>query len=142
MKCQYSIKIKFDCLVLDINEVTILYIATCYNKRMQVSTNPEFINGNCAVAKTLKIIGSKWTMLILHNLFDGKKRFGQLQRSLVTISPKTLSQRLQELEKDGIITRKVFTEVPLHVEYNLTEKGLSLKKLFKDMADWGEKISN
>lgn len=109
---------------------------------MQVSTNPEFINGNCAVAKTLKIIGSKWTMLILHNLFDGKKRFGQLQRSLVTISPKTLSQRLQELEKDGIITRKVFTEVPLHVEYNLTGKGLSLKKLFQDMADWGEKISN
>lgn len=96
---------------------------------------------NCAVAKTLKIIGSKWTMMILHNLFDGKKRFGELQRALETISPKTLSQRLQELEKDGIITRHVFTEIPLHVEYNLTEKGKSLKKLFKDMAEWGEKIS-
>lgn len=108
---------------------------------MQTSTNSEFTNDDCAVAKTLRIIGSKWTMMILHNLFDGKKRFGELQRSLGTISPKTLSQRLQELEKDDIITRKVFTEIPLHVEYNLTSKGLSLKKLFKDMADWGEKIN-
>lgn len=108
---------------------------------MQTSSVSEFTNDDCAVAKTLRIIGSKWTMMILHNLFDGKKRFGELQRSLGTISPKTLSQRLQELEKDGIITRKVFTEIPLHVEYNLTEKGLSLKKLFKDMADWGEKIN-
>ncbi len=78
--------------------------------------------------------------MILHNLFDGKKRFGQLQKILGTISPKTLSQRLQELENDGIITRKVFTEIPLHVEYNLTPKGLTLKKVFKDLADWGEKI--
>lgn len=94
---------------------------------------------DCAVAKTLKIIGSKWTMLILHNLFEDKKRFGELQRALGTVSPKTLSQRLQELEKDGIITRHVFTEIPLHVEYNLTEKGKSLRKIFNDMADWGEK---
>jgi DNA-binding HxlR family transcriptional regulator len=104
------------------------------------STNSIIGSDNCAVAKTLKIIGSKWTMMILHNLFDGKKRFGELQRSLGTISPKTLSQRLQELESDGIITRKVFTEIPLHVEYNLTTKGQSLKKIFKDIADWGEKI--
>lgn len=108
---------------------------------MQTSGNSTFTQDDCGVAKTLRIIGSKWTMMILHNLFDGKRRFGELQRSLGTISPKTLSQRLQELEKDGIITRKVFTEIPLHVEYNLTPKGLSLKKLFKDMAEWGEKIS-
>lgn len=94
---------------------------------------------DCAVAKTLKIIGSKWTMMILHNLFEDKNRFGELQRSLGTISPKTLSQRLQELEKDGIITRKVFAEIPLHVEYSLTEKGKSLRKIFKGLADWGKK---
>lgn len=94
---------------------------------------------NCGVARTLKIIGSKWTMMILHNLFDGKNRFGELQRSMVSISPKTLSQRLQELEKDSIITRKVYAEIPLHVEYSLTEKGKSLRKIFKDMADWGKK---
>lgn len=95
---------------------------------------------DCAVARTLKIIGSKWTMMILHNMFEGKKRFGELQRSLNGISPKTLSQRLQELEEDGIVTKKVFAEIPLHVEYKLTEKGLSLKKIFKDLAEWGRKV--
>ena len=94
---------------------------------------------HCAVSNTLKIIGSKWTMMILHNLFENKKRFGELQRSLGTISPKTLSQRLQELEKDRIITKKVFTEIPLHVEYSLTPKGQSLKKIFDEMAKWGQK---
>jgi DNA-binding HxlR family transcriptional regulator len=93
---------------------------------------------HCGVYKTLKIIGSKWTMMILHNLFDGVKRFGELQRALAPISPKTLSQRLQELEKDGIIKRKVFSEVPLHVEYNLTKKGESLKGIFDQMSEWGE----
>ncbi len=92
---------------------------------------------NCGVAMTLKVIGSKWAMLILHNLFDGKKRFGELQRSLKGISPKTLSQRLQELEKEGIISKKIYAEVPLHVEYSLTEKGKSLGKMFEDMAKWG-----
>jgi DNA-binding HxlR family transcriptional regulator len=94
---------------------------------------------NCAVAKTLKVIGSKWTMLIIHNLFDGNNRFGSLQRALPGISPKTLSQRLQELEQEEIITKKVFAEVPLHVEYTLTEKGKSLSGVFKSLAKWGEK---
>ncbi len=91
---------------------------------------------NCAVAKTIKIIGSKWTMLIIHNLCDGKKRFGELQRILSPISPKTLSERLRELEKEGIVHKKVFAEVPLHVEYSLTKKGMSLKKVFEQMGTW------
>jgi DNA-binding HxlR family transcriptional regulator len=94
---------------------------------------------HCAVAKTLKIIGGKWTMLLLHNLFDGKKRFGELQRSLGGISPKTLAQRLHELESEGIISKKVFAEVPLHVEYTLTAKGRSLEKVFESMAEWGRR---
>ena len=93
---------------------------------------------NCGVEKTLKIIGSKWTMNILHNLFNGKKRFGELQKSLIGISTKTLSVRLQELEKEKIIKRTVFAEVPLHVEYSLTQKGRSLEDIFKKMAQWGE----
>ena len=93
---------------------------------------------DCGVAKTMKIIGSKWTIMILHNLFNGKKRFNELQRTLSGISPKTLSLRLQELEKEGILTKKVFAEVPLHVEYTLTKKGESLGGLFKQMAAWGE----
>jgi DNA-binding HxlR family transcriptional regulator len=92
----------------------------------------------CGVEKTLKIIGSKWTMLILHNLFDGEKRFGQLQRILSPISPKTLSQRLHELEKEGIIRKKVYAEVPLRVEYSLTKKGFSLREIFDQMAQWGQ----
>lgn len=95
----------------------------------------------CGVAATLKVIGSKWSMLILHNLFEGKKRFGELQRSLSPISPKTLSLRLQELEKEGIIVKKIFAEVPLHVEYTLTKKGKSLGEIFDKMAQWGETIS-
>ncbi len=92
----------------------------------------------CGVDKTLKIIGGKWTLLLLHNLFEGDKRFGQLQRSLIGVSPKTLSQRLKELEKHKIIKRKVFAEIPLHVEYSLTEKGKSLKNIFNQMESWGE----
>jgi len=93
---------------------------------------------NCGVTKTLKIIGSKWTILILHDLCQGTKRFGELQRSLTGISPKTLSLRLQQLEKSGILKKKVFAEVPLHVEYSLTEKGKSLKAVIDGMHKWGE----
>ncbi len=93
---------------------------------------------NCGVTKTLKIIGSKWTILILHDLCQGTKRFGELQKSLTGISPKTLSLRLQQLEKSGILKKKVFAEVPLHVEYSLTEKGKSLKAVIDGMHQWGE----
>jgi DNA-binding HxlR family transcriptional regulator len=106
-----------------------------------MNTFSPHTTSNCGVAKTLKVIGSKWTMLLLHNLFDGKKRFGELERSLEGISPKTLSIRLQELEKEGIISKKVFAEVPLHVEYKLTAKGNSLSEILKKMAEWGKKVN-
>ena len=93
----------------------------------------------CSVARTLRVIGSKWTALLLHNLFDGKKRFGQLQRLMKGVSPKTLSLRLHELEKEGIIHKRVFAEIPPHVEYELTEKGKSLEQVFIKMAEWGDK---
>lgn len=81
-------------------------------------------------------------MLILHNLFDGPKRFGQLEALLGGISPKTLSLRLKELEAEKIIKKKVFAQVPLKVEYSLTEKGLSLGEIFKKIDKWGEKESH
>ena len=95
-------------------------------------------HSQCGVQKTLKVIGAKWTAMILHNLFEGRNRFGELERSLAGISPKTLSIRLKELEGEKIITKKVFAEVPLHVEYRLTEKGQTLGKIFKVMEQWGE----
>ena len=91
----------------------------------------------CGVSKTIKIIGSKWTILLLHRLCNGKMRFGELQRALEGISPKTLSQRLRQLEKAGIVKKTVFAEVPLHVEYALTPKGITLKEIFDKMDAWG-----
>jgi len=91
----------------------------------------------CGVNSTIKIIGKKWTILILHELCGGTKRFGQIQRTLLGISPKTLSERLKELEKDGLVNKKVFAEIPLHVEYSLTPKGKSLEKIINQMANWG-----
>ena len=92
---------------------------------------------NCGVTRTMNIIGRKWTILILHKLCGGTKRFGELQRSLNGISPKTLSERLKQLEEQGIVQKKVFAEVPLHVEYSLTKKGQSLKEIIERMETWG-----
>ncbi len=93
------------------------------------------------VSTTLKIIGRKWTPLLLRELCESTRRFGELQRALTGISPRTLSLRLQQLEKDGIIIKKVFAEVPLHVEYSLTPKGASLRKIIEQMHAWGQKYS-
>lgn len=95
-------------------------------------------NDQLCLSKTLKVIGSKWTIPILHQLCGGTKRFGQLARSLPGVSPKTLSLRLRELERDGIVKKKVFAEVPLHVEYSLTPKGQSLRDIITKMKAWGE----
>ena len=93
---------------------------------------------NCGLAKTLKIVGSKWTLMILYSLFEGTKRFGELQDGL-KVSPRTLALRLQQLEADGIISKQSFAEVPPRVEYTLTEKGRSLNKVISDLCSWGEK---
>lgn len=92
----------------------------------------------CGVTNTLKIIGSKWTILILHQLCTEKKRFGQLLKDLPGISPRTQSARLKELESNGIVSKKVFSEIPLHVEYSLTPKGSSLRTIIDQMEEWGK----
>jgi DNA-binding HxlR family transcriptional regulator len=91
----------------------------------------------CPIEKTMSVIGGKWTFLILRDLFYGTKRFGELQRSLQGISPRTLSTRLKELEEEGLLLRTVFSEIPPHVEYSLTEKGNSLRPIFDAMKEWG-----
>ncbi len=88
----------------------------------------------------MKIIGKKWSILILRDLFDGKKRFSQLLLSLNDISPRTLSLRLKEFEKNKIVTKKIYKEIPLHVEYSLTKKGESLHEIIKDLRCWGEEF--
>ncbi|MDP4093275.1 MAG: helix-turn-helix domain-containing protein [Bacillota bacterium] len=93
----------------------------------------------CSIEKALAVLGGKWTFLILRDLFDGKKRFGELKKSLSGISPKTLSERLKELEDKGILQRTAYPTVPPTVEYCLTEKGESLKPIVRDMKLWGAK---
>ena len=93
----------------------------------------------CPVARTASIVSGKWTLLIIRDLTTGTKRFSELERSLVGISPKTLSERLSALESEGILQRKTYAEVPPKVEYSLTEKGQALFVLIEDMRAYGRR---
>jgi DNA-binding HxlR family transcriptional regulator len=91
------------------------------------------------IASAMQIVGNKWTALILRDLFSGPKRFGELEKSVGDINPRTLSQRLDDLEAHGIITRKSFAEVPPRTEYSLTKKGEDLLPILQQLATWGTK---
>jgi len=93
------------------------------------------------IAAAMEIVGNKWTALILRDLFSGPKRFCELEKSVGKINPRTLSQRLDDLEDHGIISRRSFAEVPPRTEYTLTSKGHDLQPILKDMATWGTKYS-
>jgi DNA-binding HxlR family transcriptional regulator len=95
-------------------------------------------NVECTVERTLEVIGGKWTTLILRDLLHGTKRFGELRNNLTGISPKTLTDRLRYLENQGVITRKIYPEIPPRVEYSLTKKGKALGKIILEMSKWGE----
>jgi len=91
------------------------------------------------LAAAMRIIANKWTALILRDLFTGPKRFCELERSVGGINPRTLSQRLDDLEEHGIITKESFAEVPPRCEYTLTQKGEDLLPVLQQMAAWGTK---
>ena len=91
------------------------------------------------IAGAMEIIGNKWTALILRDLASGSQRFCELEKSVGAINPRTLSQRLDDLEEHGIITKQSFAEVPPRTEYTLTDKGLDLMPVLEQMAAWGEK---
>lgn len=93
--------------------------------------------GGCPVSVTLKVIGGKWKPLILYFVSVDVNRFGQLQRMMPGCSKRMMTTQLRELEADGIINRKVYAEVPPKVEYTLTEKGESLRPLFRLLNKWG-----
>ena len=91
----------------------------------------------CPVARTAQIISTKWTPLIVRDLARGERRFGELQRSLVGISPKTLTERLKYLEAVAVIERRCYAEVPPRVVYSLTEKGRALLPVIESMRAYG-----
>ena len=91
----------------------------------------------CPVATTVQMIGSKWKLLILRNLLLRPWRFNELQRDLEGISQKVLTDSLRSMEADGIITRTVYPEVPLRVEYALSPLGESIRPILMAMQEWG-----
>lgn len=91
----------------------------------------------CPVETTLLLIGDKWKVLILRDLMDGTMRFGQLKKSIGTVSQKVLTAQLRDLEAKGLLTRRVYAEVPPRVEYTLTETGRSVRPVLDAMAEWG-----
>lgn len=94
---------------------------------------------DCPVEYTASLIANKWKIIILRELLTGTKRYNELTRSVVGISAKVLTENLRELEKDGIINRKVYPEVPPRVEYSLTKKGEDLKDVIETMKIFGLK---
>ena len=92
---------------------------------------------DCSIEKALTIIGGKWSFLVLRELFDGTKRFGELQRAINNVSPKALTDTLRHLEEHAVVNRTVYATVPVTVEYSLTEKGQALNKMIKEMKIWG-----
>jgi DNA-binding HxlR family transcriptional regulator len=90
----------------------------------------------CPVDNTFKIIGKKFTVLLIRNMLSKQTRFNQFLESIEGMNQKILSARLKEMEKDGLVTRRVFAETPLRVEYSLTEKGLATKPILDQMASF------
>ena len=91
----------------------------------------------CPVETTLLFLGEKWRVLILRDLMEGTKRFGELRKSVSGISQKVLTSNLRAMEEGGIVTRKIYAEVPPRVEYSLTETGKSLQPVLDSMTNWG-----
>lgn len=100
------------------------------------------VYSSCPVEYTASIISNKWKVLILRDLLTGIKRYNELTRSVVGISAKVLTQNLRDLEKDGIIERKVYPVVPPKVEYSLSSKGKELKSVLDMMEQFGIKYKD
>ncbi|HQW06247.1 MAG TPA: helix-turn-helix domain-containing protein [Flavobacteriales bacterium] len=95
---------------------------------------------HCALDVTMHVIGGKWKTIVLWYLRKGSKRFSELRKLIPDITEKMLSMQLKQLEKDGLVSRKVFAEVPPRVEYTLTAHGRTLLPLLEEIAKWGRMI--
>jgi DNA-binding HxlR family transcriptional regulator len=91
----------------------------------------------CPIAATLDLLNARWTLHIVHSLLAKPMRFNEIAREL-NVNPRTLCQRLRELEEAGIVERRVISEVPPNVEYRMTEKGQALSSILESLEDWGK----
>jgi DNA-binding HxlR family transcriptional regulator len=111
-------------------------------ENQQVTKKDIFVfdENNCPVTATMKVIGGKWKPILINCIYlDSPARFGEMKRKLKGITQTMLTAQLRELEKDGIINRKIYAEIPPKVEYTLTEFGATLKPIIQSLADWGIK---
>lgn len=104
-------------------------------KRELVPTSEK----DCAVESTVAVIGGKWKPILLFHMLSGAKRFSELQRLVPQASDRMLTRSLRELEQDRLVTRTVFAEVPVRVEYSLSADGETLIPILNAMSDWGRK---
>jgi DNA-binding HxlR family transcriptional regulator len=99
--------------------------------------NDPCVEESCPVARAVRVLDGKWTMLVIRDLLGGTRRFSELRASLAGISPKTLTDRLRELEQQGLVERVCYAEIPPRVEYTLTQRGRTLEPVINALADWG-----
>ena len=105
---------------------------------MNVETKTSAATQECPVTYCMSKIGGKWKPIILFLVSKGVNRFGVMQRGIQGISKQMLTKQLRELEKDEILERKIYAEIPPRVEYFITEKGRTLFPIIESMRDWGE----
>lgn len=105
-----------------------------------VDTSHKYFD--CPLTTAMNVIGGKWKVVILGHLFTGNKRFGELKKLVCGVTQKMLTQQLRELEKDGLIHREIFKEIPPKVEYSLTDFGKSLSPILEDLFVWGQKVKD
>lgn len=109
------------------------------NQVEQMDKKMIFDEISCPVTATMKVLGGKWKAILINAIYHtSPARFGELKRSVKGITQSMLTQQLRELEEDGLISRKIYAEIPPRVEYTLTEFGLTLSPIMLSMAAWGQ----
>jgi DNA-binding HxlR family transcriptional regulator len=109
------------------------------NQEVKSKKNFVFDENSCPVTATMQVLGGKWKPILINAIYlTAPARFGELKRSVTGITQSMLTQQLRELEDDGLISRKIYAEIPPRVEYTLTEFGLTLSPIMQAMAKWGE----
>lgn len=109
------------------------------NQEVENKKSFVFDEESCPVTATMQVLGGKWKAILINAIYHtSPARFGELKRSVKGITQSMLTQQLRELEDDGLISRKIYAEIPPRVEYTLTEFGLTLSPIMQSMAKWGE----